>query len=72
MVRQLAPLCRADFDVHGRFPHQPLCHFSQVLRGRSQEELVACTTQTSEPQAVQPQYSLQVREQHLDFLTIAA
>lgn len=58
--------CWRDWDRD-----QP-CHFAEVLGGGSEEELVSCTVRTSQAQAVHPHDELEVREQHLDFLSLAA
>jgi hypothetical protein len=42
------------------------------LGGGGEEELVSCAVWTSQAQAVHPEDALEVREQHLDLLSLAA
>jgi hypothetical protein len=44
----------------------------QVLRDRGQRELELCSARAAKAQSVKPQNTLEVREQHLDFLAITA
>src|SRR5690606_27251663 len=47
-------------------------HFPQVLGCGSQEELILCSIWSSEAQAIQLEDAFEVREQHLDLLSLAA
>jgi hypothetical protein len=49
-----------------------LCQLPEVLGRGSQEELVSSTDWTSQPEPVEAQDALQVREQHFDLLTFTA
>ena len=49
-----------------------LCQLSEVLGGGSQQELVLSTKWTSQPEPIEAQDALQVREQHFDFLPFTA
>jgi hypothetical protein len=49
-----------------------LCQLSEVLGGGRQEELVPSTKGASQPEAIEAQDALQVREQHLDLLPFTA
>jgi len=49
-----------------------LCQLSEVLGGGRQEELVPSTEGASQPEAIEAQDALQVREQHLDLLPFTA
>jgi hypothetical protein len=45
---------------------------SEVLGGGGEEELVAGAAWSSQPQAIELQDAFQVREQHLDLLSLAS
>src|SRR5262245_43395640 len=49
-----------------------LCQLSEVLGAGRQEELVPSATWTSQPEPVEAQDALQVREQHFDLLPFTA
>jgi hypothetical protein len=49
-----------------------LCQLSEVLGGGSQQELVVSTKWTSQPEPIEAQDALQVREQHFDLLPFTA
>ena len=69
VVRRLVPrLCGGCGGWHG----YQLGHFAEVLGGGGEEELVSCSVWTSQAQAIHPEDALEVREQHLDLLSLAA
>src|ERR1700722_19866167 len=45
-----------------------LCELAEVLGGGSKEEPVSSTRRAAQPEPVETQDALEVREQHLDFL----
>jgi hypothetical protein len=49
-----------------------LGHSAQVLNGGGRRKFVARTREPAQPQTAQLEDSLQVREQHLDLLTLMA
>ena len=61
MTRAKAARARRNWDQ--------LCELSEVLSRGSEEELVLSARGTSQPEAVEAQDALEMREQHLDLLT---
>ena len=49
-----------------------LCQLSEVLDCGSEEELVLSTGRTSQPEPIEAQDALEMREQHLDLLPFAS
>lgn len=45
---------------------------SEVLGGGGEKELVLCADEPPDPEPLEPEIALQVRERHLDLLAIAA
>jgi hypothetical protein len=78
LVKTLGGEFFADVALCGHGNHcmccriQPLRHSSQILRGRCQQKLISSATESSQPQAIQLQNPLEMREQHFDFLPILA
>ena len=69
VVRRLVPrLCGGCGGWHG----DQLGHLAEVLGGGGEEELVSCAVWTSQAQAIHSEDALEVREQHLNLLSLAA
>jgi hypothetical protein len=49
-----------------------LCQLSEVLFGGSQQEFVLSTKWTSQPEPIEAQDAIQMREQHFDLLPFTA
>src|SRR3546814_2147418 len=60
-------VCSSDL-VH----REHLGHLTKVLGCGSEEELVCCAVGSAKAQSVKLQDALEVREQHLDLLSLAA
>src|SRR6266849_2425317 len=59
-------------DGHRGWPRHQLSEPSHVLSDGAEQELVLCATRATEPKATEPKDALQMSEQHLDALAIAA
>ena len=67
-----SPLCRHTYSWDWWFSSHEPGKTSQVLCSGGQRELVAGASEASQPQSIQPQDALEVCEQHLDLLPLAA
>ncbi len=61
--------CPSDGTRQRQYGDQ-LGHFAEVLGGGSEEEFVFGAVWTSQAQAIELQYAFEVREQHLDLLSL--
>jgi len=69
-LQRLTPFLRVCQDPWRRGGTQLLGHAPQVLRDRCEQELIPGTCDPTQTQPIHLQYSLEVSEQHLDFLAI--
>ena len=60
-----ALLCLGGLQRRAR---DQLCELPEILGGGRQKELVSSTQWTSQPETVEPQDALEVREEHFDLL----